>query len=364
MSFLPKEFIMSELVGLLLAFVPLLLILYIANLAEKQRATDGQSGLTVLTYAILATMYGLLIIAGLLLHLAGAIAILQPQVFAEAFGTTNGSLPFDLRSLAQIGLGLWAPSVVGIVLLLPVVRRGLARLLPGIDPLSPVHAAALSLTMLIVINLTTTLGVGLDNLAEAAAANPSQNDWTTFTVLWVQQLLMALMALLGVGWLSRRSLGAALVRLGIILPSLRQVLLGLATGVGMVLLMGLIGAAASALGVSPNQGVEDLTNALLGPLFQSPWGILTLGLAAAVGEEPLFRGAAQPRFGILLTALLFALLHSNYGITISTFVVFVLGLVLGWVRARNNTTTSMIVHAVYSICLGLLVYFSVPFLNV
>lgn len=354
---------MSETIGLVLTFLPLILILYVANLAERQRTTDGQTGLTSLTYVLLFAMYGLLLVGGILLNLAGIVVLTQPQLF-DGIVSANPELPVDLTSLAQIGLGLWVPALFAILLLLPAMRRLLARMLPNLNPDSPVHATALSMTMLIVINLTITLGVGLDNLAEAATSAPAKRDWVMFAVLWAQQLMMALMALVGVGWLSRRSAGEAFLRLGIVLPSLRQILLGLALGVGMVFVVALIGALASALGVGPNQGVEDLTNALLGPLFESPWGILTLGLAAAVGEEPLFRGAAQPRFGIVLTALLFALLHSNYGITLSTLVVFVLGLVLGWVRYRHNTTTAMIVHALYNISLGLLVYFSIPFMDV
>jgi len=75
--------------------------------------------------------------------------------------------------------------------------------------------------------------------------------------------------------------------------------------------------------------VEALTEQLLGPLFSSLWGVATLGLAAALGEETLFRGALQPRFGLWATALIFALVHSNYGISLSTVVVFILGIVLG-----------------------------------
>jgi len=90
---------------------------------------------------------------------------------------------------------------------------------------------------------------------------------------------------------------------------------------------------------------------------------LTLGLAAALGEETIFRGALQPRFGLILTSLLFAIVHSNYGLSISTLVVFLLGIVLGLVRIRHNTSTSMIVHAIYNITLGLLAYLSLNFLD-
>ena len=110
------------------------------------------------------------------------------------------------------------------------------------------------------------------------------------------------------------------------------------------------------LGLGADPDVEKLTEQLLGPLFRSPFGILTLGVAAAIGEETLFRGALLPRFGLVLSALLFALLHSNYGITVSTLFVFALGLVLGMVRIRYNTTTAMVVHAVYNMTLGILAY--------
>jgi len=85
-------------------------------------------------------------------------------------------------------------------------------------------------------------------------------------------------------------------------------------------------------------------------------GVLTLGLAAALGEESVFRGALQPRFGLILTAILFALMHSNYGITLSTVLVFGVGIVLGLLRLRYNTTTSMLAHAIYNITLGLVTY--------
>ena len=75
------------------------------------------------------------------------------------------------------------------------------------------------------------------------------------------------------------------------------------------------------------------------------------------------RGAAQPRLGLLLTAALFALLHSNYGITLSTAIVFLLGLVLGLVRMRQNTSTAMVLHATYNIILGLMAYLSIDLLQ-
>jgi membrane protease YdiL (CAAX protease family) len=297
---------------------------------------------------------------GLALQLTGLILSQQPGLMTELMNGFGESL---FASLPLLAIGIWLPSLAGILLLLRPVRSLLARILP-IDPDSPVDAVALSLSMLIVINLMVTLGVGLDNLAKLLAAEEGADDGSaTIAMLWIQQLMMALTAAIGVGWLTRRRWGDTLVRLGLVLPTGRQVAIGLSVGLVLVPMVVLLEYLASLLGVQADQDVERLTEELLGALFETPWGIVTLGLAAALGEEPLFRGAAQPKFGLILTALLFALLHSNYGITLSTGIVFLLGLILGLLRIRHNTSTAMIAHAVYNISLGLMAYFSISLLE-
>ncbi len=156
---------------------------------------------------------------------------------------------------------------------------------------------------------------------------------------------------------------AAARRLGVVRLSSQDWIVGIRYGLLLVPVVILLEYLASLAGIVADPDVEKLTEQLLGPLFRSPFGILTLGVAAALGEEPLFRGAAQPRFGLALTAVMFALVHSNYGITLSTAIVFLLGLVLGLLRIRRNTTTAMLAHAVYNISLGLLAYFSISFLD-
>ncbi len=225
-------------------------------------------------------------------------------------------------------------------------------------------AVALSLSMLIVINLMVTLGVGLNNLTNLLAAEEGADDGAaTIIMLWIQQLMMAVTAAVGVGWLTRRKWGPTMQRLGLVVPTGRQVLIGFGAGLALVPMVIALEYLSTLIGIQADQDVEKLTEELLGVLFESPWGIITLGLAAALGEEPLFRGAAQPKFGLVLTALLFALLHSNYGVTLSTGIVFMLGLALGLIRIRHNTSTAMITHAVYNISLGLMAYLSLPFLD-
>ncbi|HXF61268.1 MAG TPA: CPBP family intramembrane glutamic endopeptidase [Caldilineaceae bacterium] len=347
-----------EALGLLVLFLPFFAIAAVANLAEKRRE-QGQAheGAALLTYILIAGLYALAFIMGVMLQLAGALMAFQPELM-EAAAATPG---VQIESLPLVGLGLWLPAVLGVAALLPPVRRLLAGFMP-IDPQNPVHGAALALSMLVITNLLITLGFGLGNLAEMVAATEGSGA-ATIAALWLQQALTALLAMVGVGWLIRRDLSGTLARLGIVMPSGRQWLLGVGLGIALVPVVLGIEYLASLVGLGADPDVERLTEELLGSLFTSPLGILTVGLSAALGEETLFRGALLPRFGIIVTSLLFALVHSNYGITISTLVVFLLGLVLAWVRLRHNTTTAMALHAVYNMTLGLLAYLSASLLD-
>ena len=354
---------MSEIIGVIIAFTPIIVVLLLANQAERMRTNEQPYGAPALfAYGLLAAIYGMGFFIGLGLQLMGAIVVQQPGLTQELAGGL-GDLGL-LDSLPLMALGIWLPSLLGVALLLPPVRRALGRILP-IDVDSPVHAVALSLSMLIFINLMVTLGVGLDTLTGVLAAEngASQDGVATVAALWVQQILMALTAAVGVGWVTRRSWGRVLQRLGVVRPSSQDWIVGIGAGLLLVPVVIVLEYLASLAGFVADPDVEQLTEQLLGPLFRSPFGILTLGLAAALGEEPLFRGAAQPRFGLVATAALFALVHSNYGITLSTAIVFILGLTLGLIRIRRNTTAAMLTHAVYNISLGLLAYFSISFLD-
>ena len=353
---------MIEVISMIVLFAPLLLVLFLANWAELERERGNSAGgLTAVTYLILVLLYAVLIGLGLILQLVSGLLSggnLPPELL-QAYQTAGIDLAVIesvVASLPSIGLGLWLPSLLGLLLLLPAVRRLLARFIP-IDPANPVHAVALALSTLVVTNLLVTLGIGLGNLAEAASTT-EQNAGSLLVQLWAQQLLTALLALVGVGWLLRRNGRSLWQRLGITRLNGRQLLIGVGIGLALVPIVIGLETASSAVGWEATD-VERLTEALLGSLFTSIPGILTLGLSAAIGEETLFRGALQPRFGLPLTALLFALLHSTYGLSIATVVVFILGYILGWLRNRYSTTMSMLVHAVYNITLGIISYLSV-----
>lgn len=346
-----------EILTMLLFFIPLVLVLWLANFSHRKRIEGDASSERVfklLAYGLLFLLYGGLIVLGVGAQVLGIVAqaglTSDLEVALEA-----GGLSAD--AFARVGLGLWAPSLLGLALLTRPARR-LATRVTSIDPSNPVHAVALALTPLILINLFVTLGLGLGNLAEMMEAGAAAGaEFNPLPSVWVQNVVFILMALIGVGLLARRTLPGALNRLGIVAPTAPQAILGVLAGVIMAPAVIFIEYGASLLGLGADPDVARLTEQLIGPLTTSAAGILTLGLAAALGEESIFRGALQPKFGLVLTTLLFALLHSQYGFSFSTVAVFGVGLVLGMLRLRANTTTAMITHAVYNMSLGLISYF-------
>ncbi len=345
---------MNELINLLIMFAPLLLVTGLANLSERQREqAEPHQALAITSYLLIALLYLLGVIAGIAIQAIGLLVQQQPQFLEEA------GIPFHPDSFGLLGMGIWIPCLVGLLFLLPPVRRLLARF-TKIDPQSPVHTVALAFSVLVIVNLMITLGVGLANLAEMLAQQAEDGlVATTMLGLWLQQIFTALLGMVGVGWLTRRDLGATLQRLGIVVPTGRQVLIGFFLGLLMVPVIIVVEQVSNYYNFGVDPSVGDLTEQLLGSLFTSPFGIFTVGAAAALGEETIFRGAIQPRFGLLLTSLLFALLHSNYGLSISTLIVFLVGLILGLLRQRYNTTTSMVMHATYNMTLALLAYLGV-----
>lgn len=354
---------MTESALLFIIFVPLILILWLANMADKQRHTgQAQPVAAVLTYLILLGLWSGLFLSGVLLSVLGGILKQQPLSSAlvqqyEQMGLSASTVTSLVAALPRLGMGLWIPALLAMVLLLPPVRRWLARVIP-LDPGSVTHTVALSYTLLIVVNLWITMAIGLGNLAELTAVNEAPPVSSLINITWAQELLFLAMAMVGVGWLSRRDFTSVWRRLGIVRPSWREGGLGIVIGLGLVALIYPLEYWMSQTGIGVNEDVSRLSEQLIGPLTTTLPGILTLGLAAALGEEALFRGALQPRFGLIFTAALFALLHSTYGLTLSTVIVFALGLILGWVRNRYNTSTSMFVHATYNMALGLLSFLS------
>jgi hypothetical protein len=338
----------NELLNVALLFGPLILIMLIANWAERLRE-QGQPSQPLVAVSFIAV--ALLYMVGLLV---GTMFMLS---------TNLPNAPIQIGSPLWLFFGMVIPSLIGLLLLLRPVRQLVARF-TQLDPDHPVHAVALALSMTPLLNLGFTLGIGLDNLSALLSQQAEQTGVAPISLasLWAQNIMFVLLALIGVGWLTRRSFGESLVRLGIVRPTLRHTLIGVATALVLIPTIPLLEAFFSSFGLGVSRDVETLTELLMGPIFTTPFGILTIGLAAGLGEEPLFRGAAQPRFGLVLTSILFALVHAQYGISLATLIVFFLGLVLGILRNHTNTTTAMLTHAMYNSGIGLLAYLGIQFL--
>lgn len=183
----------------------------------------------------------------------------------------------------------------------------------------------------------------------------------SFSVVFFSQLPFVVVALCGVGLGVRRNFREALVRLGygpITLPQLGVVALFVA---GALLLSFAFDALFAALQPELFERVGEVSEGLFSPEGLSPVSVvlfaLLIGVGAGLGEETLFRGALQPRLGIMLTSLLWAVIHIQYGPSVLLVNIFVLSVALGILRRRINTTATFIAHAGFNFLTVVLAYF-------
>lgn len=236
--------------------------------------------------------------------------------------------------------------VASLIYLIPGVQQAVARRLP-LRPGSPVHYLAVTLALLLfAFQLGTQLA--LDVLGLLARSSPF-----TLADLLIQEIPLMLIALLGVGLLARRTWPETFDRLG--LRPVRGTWWAYAAAAVVVFLV--VGYAidnlAAWLTPETQKRVSDASQVVFHSL-NNPSAVILLGLTAGVAEELVFRGAMLPRFGIAPTALLFAAVHTQYGITFATLEVFLIGLGLGWLRLRAGTLACITSHAGYDIIVGLL----------
>jgi len=268
--------------------------------------------------------------------LLGALDLAGAPVLAGGVGA-NARLGLDIGTMAS---GFAAAALVSRPL-----RERLARVIP-IDPDSPVHALALVLAVILFGTQITSVIFTNVLASDQSQAPLSLGD------LVLQEIPFLILGLAGVGIFTRRNTAAALERLGVVVPKWWQVPLALATA---GLFFG-FGSAMDALNhtVSPQvaQQVDVTTQHVFGGLG-GPFGIAALALAPGICEEILFRGALQPRLGIVPTALLFTSIHTQYGFSLDLLAVFVLAIGLGVVRKYTNTTTSSLCHTSYNLLGGI-----------
>lgn len=308
----------------LLQFMPFLVLVLLANYAERQEVVK------YVVYVLLGLIDAACLVVGLLFAVVGALAPYAAGGFFAFLGT-------DMLGMALVLFGV---GVIGLAVLLPPVRRWIARFTDA-NPTSPVGAVALSFAAYYVgVSVGQVLLVGG---LEGLAALPLE---TTVADLLLTGLAMVLFGLFGVGWPIRRAWGDTLRRLGLRLPTLRQAAFIIGAVAGFLALDYLVATAWHALNPDQYDLIGRVSLGLFGEM--SVGKAAAIGLSAGIGEEVLFRGAVQPRFGLVITALLFTAGHTQYGLSPATLEILLIGVILGIIRNRANTTTCIAIHVLYN----------------
>ena len=252
-----------------------------------------------------------------------------------------GSLrPEEFRTNELVGIPLTIAGAVGLLYLWPPVQRAIARVIP-LRPGSPV------------MYLTVVLGLLL--ISQQVGTQVQPGPPLTFGDLLAQDVPLLILCFVGVGIFVRRSPRTATERLGLASPHQKRWWLVAVLGIGVFIAVAFaIEAVANVVSPSQQKQVTDVTTVLFSH-FNNPAAIIFLGVLAAVVEETLFRGALLPRFGIVISSILFAALHTQYAVSFATLEVFTLGLGLGWLRVRAaSVVPGMVTHAGYDIAVGFL----------
>jgi len=305
-----------------------------------------------------AVLWLLVLVAGLAAVAAGigAIAILPGEVL-EAEEVDPETV--DLAMAAEVALLLLGALVAGFASLIGLSRRfrgWLAGYLP-FDPDSLLHTVALVVILaMILIPPIPLLVTGvppflsetfLDLLLESGDLLAETVTLNAYTLFWT---------LLGsffiAGAFVRRTGRETLERLGLVRPTGKEVVFAVGAGLVLVAAFHFIDLALAMLVGWLGLPVTDMeaVNLLFAGTLTVP-GIIVASVAAGFGEEVSIRGLLQPRFGILLPALLFASLHAFQYSWDGLVSVFFAGILFAYIRRYTNTTTSAITHTVYDLVL-------------
>lgn len=328
------------------------LMVYIANLVEVKRTmrlaapnasyTDNSPQLGLLRWM----EYGLLFLAGLT-----GFSVLQLSLF--------GDLAAEMPDLPQLTISTpWAvvtfalstgAAIFGFMLVYSQrTRERLDRLIGAqgsYNPDSAVHTAAIVLMLVMAVSTIALFVIqgGISGLAQELETTSVDGGDLIF-----QAVLQVVIALLGVGMAIRRSLPDALARLGLRIPTAADIVWGVGLGV-LFIVISTVGSVVWSALTSPELLQEQTAAAeTLAQAFTTLPLAFLLAATAAIGEEIWIRGALQPVFGIAITSVFFAILHTQYTLTPATLIILVVSLGLGWLRQRHSTTAAIIAHFVFN----------------
>ena len=212
----------------------------------------------------------------------------------------------------------------------------------GFDANNLVHALALIMAVWVLGTsiMDFVLGGGLEGIAENVEINGA--------ILLANFAPLVVLALLGVGWYTRRNFNEILARLGLSTPTLEDIAVGVGAAVGLFILQ--IFMAMIWLLIVGESTFEEQTEAsqAIGESINTIWLVLGVATTAAIGEEIAFRGALQPIFGLWWTALFFTLIHMQYTLTPAAIIIFVVAVSFGFMRRHFSLYTCIIAHFLYN----------------
>jgi membrane protease YdiL (CAAX protease family) len=266
-------------------------------------------------------------------------------MIASQFGSGVLSSDLSAQSRFAVDAGFIVTGVAAAGFVFRPIRRDIAGF-AAIDADSPVHALALSLAM-VFFGTQVTFIFFTDVLAADKAQPP-----LSIADLFLNETPFLILAVAGVGLFMRRKVADAASRLGAVAPAWWHTALALAAaGVFFAVAEG-----SDALNhvVAPGvaRNVDATTQHLFGQL-SGPLGVAAVAVIPGICEEILFRGALQPRIGLVATALLFTSIHTQYGFSVDTAAIFLIAVGLGLVRKYTNTTTSCTCHVGYNLLAGI-----------
>jgi membrane protease YdiL (CAAX protease family) len=327
-----------------LLLLPFLVPVIVANYGERHRrypyTLRSPRASRNLDLALRYLPHVLLIIVNLgllglsLMYMVNALALVLMPELAEPGMQVGGLLVMSAASFLT--------ALVAFLPLLPQVRRWLARWLP-IDPDSLVHMTALAFAIYEVgLSLGEMALVG--NLETLTTAEDMLTIWDVILL----GLPFVLFALAGVGLFIRRQGPRTWERLALRRPTWKQLLAAIGIAVLLLVFDSTVSWVWQGLDPAGYDLLEKVNENLFGGLA-TVGGAIALGLSAGISEELLFRGAIQPRLGLLLTTILFTIGHLHYGLNLATLQIFVMGLVFGFMRKRTGSVmVCMVSHATYN----------------
>jgi CAAX protease family protein len=240
------------------------------------------------------------------------------------------------------GVGGLGPTLLlgGLGLMLPLFRPIRVQLskIGDFDPDDPVHM------------LGTGIFLGaIGFIGGQLISAPEPEEVSSFDVgpIIAQGVFFVLLAVVAVGYHVDRTWPEVRERLGLVRPTLP----GVGVALGSVVVGFITSGIASELTRATNEKYANEINRSLEVMTTSSPSYIAaplIGLSAGIGEELLFRGALQPRYGIIPTSILFALLHSQYGFSFITLGTFLLGCIFGLIAKRYGTTHAIIAHTTYN----------------